>query len=427
MIAAWLDGLKPPSNEAAETVATRLRQTTAAFTLLLLACTWRLWTPQDVYPRIPFFEELIGLPEWVEIAAAIALAAGFLLACAPAKRSRIWKGGLALALIGGSLLILLDQHRLQPWAWLALLIAVSLLFMSADRSIVWLRVLVIGVYLHSGLSKLDYSFLHTHGPELIDALLAPFDLTLEKLNGTAKAFITMLLPAGELLIAFGLWTRRFRRPAIWLSILMHVLLLLALGPWGLNHKPAVLVWNVQFIVQNVLLFGRARTADESSDVIAGERSSAIRRVGYAVGIFVIATATLLPFLEPFGWFDHWPAWALYVSRPERVTASVHVLSREKLPPEVREQTDPPRRLWCRVHLDRWSLEAVDAPIYPQGRYRIAVALALAEEAELGDAIRIVVETPAGRFTGQRLRREIRGIKALRKEAARYTLNTKPRD
>ena len=35
--------------------------------------------------------------------------------------------------------------------------------------------------------------------------------------------------------------------------MLHGLLLVILGPWGLDHKPGVLLWNAYFIVQDVLL------------------------------------------------------------------------------------------------------------------------------------------------------------------------------
>ena len=33
-----------------------LRRVVAVFAVLLIAATWRLWTPQDVFPQVPFLE-----------------------------------------------------------------------------------------------------------------------------------------------------------------------------------------------------------------------------------------------------------------------------------------------------------------------------------------------------------------------------------
>ena len=386
-----------------------------------MAATWRLWIPQDAYPRIPFITALIDAPDWLEYTAGGLWLLGLATALAPARFDRLGRFGLTAAVVGGVLLILFDQHRLQPWAYLSLLICFALLMMPKQTAVTWIRLLLISLYVHSAISKLDYSFLHAHGPELCNAAIGFLGLSIDRLNESTQAWIALTLPLGELAIAITLWTRRFRIVGLWLSIAMHIVLLIALGPLGLNHKPAVLLWNTQFLIQNWLLF-RERTVDVAPTDVESEPPSITTRCLTASGIGVLFAAIILPLLEPFGHFDHWPGWALYVSRPERVTVSVHALSRDKLPEAIREQTDPPRQLWCEIHLDRWSLDALDAPIYPQGRYRLAVALAIADEAELGEAIRIVIESPANRFTGKRTRREIRGVRNLRKELRRYTIN-----
>ena len=53
-----------------------------------------------------------------------------------------------------------------------------------------------------------------------------------------------MFPLGELAVAVLLLHRRTWTWGLAGSIAMHGLLLLALGPWGLGHRPAVLVWNV---------------------------------------------------------------------------------------------------------------------------------------------------------------------------------------
>lgn len=407
-------------NTPAERTAVRLRQVNAAFTLLLVAVTWRLWTPQEVYPRVPFFGALVNAAEGIELAAGGVWILGLLAALLPTRLRYATSIGLAAAVAGGTSLILFDQHRLQPWAYLSLLVCIAILLLPAGRSVKWLRWLIISVYVHSAISKLDHSFLHSHGPELCNAAVSFLGLSLKRLNESSRVLVALSLPLAELLIALGLWSRGFRRAAVWGSVAMHILLLIALGPLGLNHKPAVLLWNTQFIAQNLLLFRDAADVDATE---SNERSSFVRSTGAFAGVATLLAAIALPLLEPFGYFDHWPAWALYVSRPERVTVSVHVLSRDRLPEAVRDHADPPRQLWCEVHLDRWSLDALDAPIYPQARYRLAVALALAKNAKLGDALRVVIESPANRLTGQRQRREVHGVDGMRKELRRFTLNT----
>lgn len=423
--------LLPAAADAAESVE-KLRRLTALAGLALVGATWRLWIPQDGFPQVPFVEIAGRIPHWLEWAAAAVMLAGLLAGLLSPAGRPFWKWGLAAYAAATALLVLIDQHRLQPWAWQFVLIAAVLCSATPPRAILWLRALVVGIYFHSALSKFDASFLNTHGEQLVEAAIGAFGLSLDGASEALRRGLAILLPLGELVIAAGLCWPRTRKPAVWGAVLMHSGLLLALGPWGLDHKPGVLLWNVYFIAGNVVLFWEPAAARETAaadDRPAERRHARLpSQIGNGVSAAVVLAAVLLPFLEPLGWYDHWPAWSLYASRPERVFAFVHVLQRDALPPALREFTDPPSRgPWLRIDLDRWSLESLDAPIYPQGRFRIAVALAIAERYRLGDGVRVLIESPADRFSGKRTACELRGTAALRAEADRFLLNARARD
>ena len=53
-----------------------LRRALGLFGLLLVAATWRLWTPQQVYPQVPLVRGLDGLGPWFEWFAAATMLAG---------------------------------------------------------------------------------------------------------------------------------------------------------------------------------------------------------------------------------------------------------------------------------------------------------------------------------------------------------------
>ena len=67
----------------------------------LFAATWRLWTPQTVFPQIPFFAALRTVPGWIDWFALAGMLAGLLGLLftpgerrawipSPARRSRTW-------------------------------------------------------------------------------------------------------------------------------------------------------------------------------------------------------------------------------------------------------------------------------------------------------------------------------------------------
>ena len=100
--------------------ATRLRRWWAAAGLALFAATWKLWAPQAEFPQVPLFGWAGSLPLFVDwLAFGVLLGSVTLAAWRPNSR-RSW----LVLVVSLSVLIVLDQHRLQPWAWQLLLMAV---------------------------------------------------------------------------------------------------------------------------------------------------------------------------------------------------------------------------------------------------------------------------------------------------------------
>ncbi len=180
---------------------------------------------------------------------------------------------------------------------------------------------------------------------------------------------------------------------------------------------------------------------KSSDVHTLESSNVPTSIGWRAwcGYGFVAAVVLLPFLEPFGLYDHWPAWAVYASRPERTRVYVADNRVPDLSPELKtfvgkKKSDKEamarwlagKSAWREVRIDRWSLAAVGAPIYPQDRFQVGVALAIAEKYNLGRDIRVEIDSPANRWTGNRSANVYQGTEAIRQLARQYRLNALPR-
>ena len=108
--------------------------------------------------------------------------------------------------------------------------------------------------------------------------------------------------------------------------------------------------------------------------------------------------------RPTAWFDLWPSWGLYASSAERVTLLVHRREIDRLPDDLRRfvlPADDPLDAWMTLRLDRWALEALGAPIYPQSRYQLGVAEAVIARYQLGHRARVIRWGLANRFTGKR--------------------------
>jgi len=434
---AWLRLFDP--GPVAPTRVVWLRRFLALIVLGLVALTWRLWTPQAVYPQVPLIQWAIGAPRWLDWMGLAALALAALAALLAASRDRLVRP--ALALLAASMLgmFLLDQHRLQPWAWQFAITAIVLALANSRRSVALLRLLTVGLYFWSAISKLDSSFLHTLGQQFLAALLGTL---VDDWSEQSRFWAAAAFPFGEMLVAVGLCIARLRRASVVLAIIMHLLLVWILSPWGLDHKPAVLVWNLYFVALNLLLFwprdqrqtkaiATWRTTDRSSsEPAAGASTQPGRpplRFGDCLVTALVVVATLVPTLELIGWWDHWPAWGLYSSRVEQIAVYVAQRQADELSPELQPLLEAASSDgWRRLRIDRWSLAALDVPIYPQNRFQLGVAAAVAEQSDLGWSIRVVELGPAGRFDRKRTSKELRGQDEIVRAADRHWLNAQPR-
>jgi hypothetical protein len=405
-----------------------LLQLSAGSLLMLFGATWPLWSPQGEFPSVPFVGWFLGIPAWMEWTALGGCGIALLIALIFATKVRVMRWAVAVATLATTVLVLADQHRLQPWLYQLVVLQVVLAALPAAEAIALARLFVISIYLFSALSKLDRSFFEAGGGQIVEGLPRCLGLA-ERVGVDARMLLAGGVAAAELLVAVGLCWRGSRKLAWPASIVMHLLLLAALGPWGENSQPGVLLWNVYFILQNAILFGVAGelpAADSRADVLStGSRSDWSRRAVRGLLAFVI----LFPLTEPFGLCDVWPAWAVYATGPERLRVFVKAADRDHLPASIRRYLQEPRFEddLCLVRIDRWSLDACRAPLYPQNRFRLGVALAIADMGPLGDTMLVELDSAANRFTGERTSRQLKSRAAIVSELNGYWLNGFPRN
>jgi hypothetical protein len=145
---------------------------------------------------------------------------------------------------------------------------------------------------------------------------------------------------------------------------------------------------------------------------------------------LIVFAVLFPLTQPFGLCDVWPAWAVYATGPERLRVYINLNAADiaRVAKIIGPYVGAPRFIdnRCLVRIDRWSLDATQAPLTPQNRFRLGVALALAKAAGLEQTIYVELDTPANRWTGKRSTRGLSGSAAIAAELNRDWLNGFPR-
>lgn len=365
---------------------TKLCRWWAVAGLALFGATWKLWTPQTEFPQVPLFGWAGSLPPIVDWLAFGVLLGSLTVAAWKPDSRRSW---IAIAVSLGVLMVL-DQHRLQPWAWQLLLMAIW--WSSANvgqASNLPHVVLTISIYFWSAISKLDADFVASHGQTLIEALFRSVGINAAHWPASAKSWLAIFLPIGELLVAIGLCWSRTQRAALIAATALHVGLILALGPLGLGHRPGVLLWNVAFVGHGWLLFGRhacwsTRSAGEGATSPKSRVPSLTLRVG------LLAFVCVWPVTERWGLCDRWLAWSVYAARSERVSVALTDEGLLRLPESARRcVTDG------ELPLDRWSLAALDVPIYPQLRFQFGVVEWLRRRCGEENLVEVIVQHSRG--------------------------------
>lgn len=404
----------------------------ALFLLLLIAMTFPLWFAPPEMPGMPAislgldnFGGLQGtLPKYLFLFPSIVLVMGLLLiATDPEKYRLLWWLVAACLMIS----FLLDQHRLQPWAYQSAIYALVFAAIDRHRARHCLILLAASVYLYSAAGKFDFQFAHTVGQEFLDAIARPLGGLPDGLDESTRAKVALIFPAMELLCGVGILIQSTRIVAAAAAIMMHASLIFVLGPWALDHSNGVLIWNLLLIVQAYLLMIRPECSNHSH---AQDRerldceSSQSQSVGSWIVCGVVLCALAAPLLERFGYWDHWPSWSLYSPHTSRVDIELHRSAVDALPASLQSfvEDDDNDDGWRKLATERWSLSSRGVPIYPQARYQLALAEKIATQLRLTDEIRARVRGISDRWTGRRAEQLLMGRDEIRDAMRSYWIN-----
>lgn len=410
---------------------TLLRRLWAIFSLLLVVVTLPLWFSFPGIPAIPavaigihHFPSIRWLPELCYVVPSCVMVASLLLiVVSPEKHRSAW-WVVAICLLAS---FLLDQHRMQPWAYQSAVYAVVFAAIRPARARRYLIPLAASVYIYSAAGKFDFQFTHTVGQDFLEALSRPFGGIPDQWNESTRAKLALIFPSAELLCGIGLLLPRTRIRAAALLIVMHATLILVLGPWALNHSNGVLVWNVLLIVQAYVLVIRperhAKSIDEES-VATAEVTPRDNRIAVGLANVVVVCVLAGPILERWGYWDHWTSWSLYSPHTSRVEIEIHRSATDSLPSAVQTflHEDENEDGWRPLAIEQWSLQSRGVPIYPQARYQLALASQIATQLQLSDEIRARCQSISDRWTGRRDQTRLLGNDEIRDELKKYWLS-----
>src|SRR5882724_1448289 len=345
----------------------------------------RLFLATRVFPRAPVLDGWPRLQAPLDVLALAALLA-VLGGVAFAPRPRRWAAAAtAFALI----LAVEDQSRWQPWfyQYVAMLAALAVARDSGDTLAAW-RVVLAGLYLWSGVQKINVTFMTRLFPWLVEPVAGVLPAGLQQILFAGW----MVVPMMEIAVAVGLLVPRLRNAAAVGAIATHLVVLGLLGPLAHGTNAVIWPWNAAMAVLAALLFWNAGNASALDTLVP-------RRVGaHAAALLLFG---IMPALSFAGRWDAYLSGELYSGNLKVGALSITETVTARLPGAARRHVVSRGTGANALDLWEWSMGELSVPSYPEDRVFRAVARDVCRLADNpGDVVLVVFGRP-GLLTGQR--------------------------
>ncbi|MGH2649100.1 MAG: MauE/DoxX family redox-associated membrane protein [Ginsengibacter sp.] len=324
------------------------------FWIVAKIISWKVWLAGRLFPIVPPFNFLY-VPSFVHVALFIfSFVALITLFIFPTNKLLL----VSVAAIE-ILSCLLDQNRWQPWEYQYIFIIIALLinYKNDMNALSIMAFIFAAIYFYSGLSKINVDFsksiphalsrtgiVHRSNSYLYNSLIYHI--------GYASGII-------ELSLGIGLLFQRTRKIAAILLIVMHVLILVAFGPLGLNYDVIIWPWNIVMILILYVLF-----------ISTSPVSIQFRSIKKGWNKLIILSFGILPALNFFGYWDFYLSSSLFSYRPPDMYICISKSgSSKELQPffninKNRFLCDSNRLI---INVRTWSFQELMVPPYPELR------------------------------------------------------------
>lgn len=324
--------------------------------LLSMLFSYNLWAGQRWFPVCPVFENFSISPPYDYILLGLEIVLIFLLMTVSKPRLIIF-----LILVLNLVYVLLDQNRLQPWFFIYNSFLVVLLFYNwridninnYHSFFIILQLCFAAVYVYSGLQKFNPGFISDTYPWFIKSL-ANFvsDRQMVTLNKTGY-----VIPLIEIFIGFGLLIKGLRFIAIPLVIMLHVIILILMGPFGNNYNPVVWPWNLMMIVLVLLLFSGK----------TNERFFSISHLFKQPVFYLVMTLFwILPAFNLVGKWETYLSFSLYSGNNNNGKILLSDEAYNRLPFYVRHYVHYQGGQYL-LYPKEWCINELKTPMYPEKR------------------------------------------------------------
>ena len=337
---------------ADEGVNSLLLRVTCLFWLVAKLMGWRMFTTYRTFPTVAAFEWLNGTPSVIHTALfLITIFVVIALLLAGGNRHL-----LTVLLVAEVLLCLLDQNRWQPWEYqYVFIILIFRVNVHRPRLIhAAIAFLLAFTYIYSGLGKLNEGFLVTTWN---NAILKHF-LKVQASSTSGLYYAGYFLGVTELLAGAGLLFSKSRRASAVILIVMHLFILLFLGPFGLRFNIIVWPWNVAMILYLYLVFIR-----RANDV------TRFKALFARWNLVVILCWAVLPAFNFMGYWDNYLSSNVYSGKIPKMIICVSDTS--KCRPLRRFLYASSSAKICagemKINVQNWAMTETNVPVYPELR------------------------------------------------------------
>lgn len=361
-----------------------IRKTTAVAAILGCAASAPLWFLSDRSLPLAPVNGLFTNFQQCNTVLSLSLIGTLLASC---FRARVTVAAVALITIQ----CLADQTRFQPWLYQYLLILSGLalpekLNGGSLPTLNAYRLMFVAIYFWSGFYKINWTYAHMVFPWLLGNAIK------NVLGVSAVESLAIVSAIGELLIGLGLLFARTRAVALWCCVVLHLGILLRLGPLSYGWNSVIWPWNLAMIAIAILLF---RNTPEAS-----AKEIAIPRSCFHWSIMVLCC--LAPALSALNMWDFYPSFHLYSGDHQAAKLKLSPAFTSRIPDDLLKLIDRNDKGEQILHFEPWCEKTLNVPPYPAERVYRSLAQSIADQygGKKGDVVLILEERP-DLLTGQR--------------------------
>lgn len=324
---------------------------TCIFWLIAKLISYKVWLTGRVFPIVPVSEIFENMPPYIH-ATLFIISITSLLTLIVRPTLQIIPYVLFFTEIFS---MLADYSRWQPWEFQYLFILFIFTLNRNNKDIInTISFLLAALYFYSGLQKLNPGFLHQiwNNMILVSFLKIPHAVRRHPVIFYSGYFPAIIEAAAGLLLLF----RLTRKNASVLLIVMHLFILIWLGPAGIGYNVIIWPWNILMII--LLYFVFLKNEPEALSF-----SSLIKPVNLPVLIWW----GILPVLNFWGYWDHYLSGSLYSGKLPLMAICVSQPVQDELLPYIKKDV----RGICNgrplIKLQSWAMDELNVPPYPELR------------------------------------------------------------